>query len=157
MILATHALVGATIGKNIENPIIVIALSLAIHFIMDGFRHGEYFDSRVATIKDTWWKVALDLFSGLLIIFSAIYFQKPSIAQAGNMLLGAFFSMLPDLLTVLYWKFHFPILGKIKKFHALSHRYSRFPKYSQERLWTLRNCVNDLIISLSATILLFLS
>jgi hypothetical protein len=155
MILATHALTGAVIGKNIENPLVIIAFSLIVHFVMDGFRHGEYFDSRVATIKDTWWKIALDLFSGLAVIFSVIYFQKPSIIQAGNILLGAFSSMFPDLLTVFYWKFHFPLLGKIKKFHALSHRYGHFPKYSQERMWTLRNSVNDIIISLSAIILLF--
>jgi hypothetical protein len=156
MILATHALTGAVIGKNIENPFIIIALSLIIHFIMDGLRHGEYFDSRIATIKTTWWKVTLDLLSGIFIIFFAIYFQKTDMLKAGNILLGAFFSMFPDLLTVLYWKFHSPFLGKIKKFHSLSHRYDRFPKYSPERIWTLRNAVNDILISLSATILLFM-
>jgi hypothetical protein len=155
MILATHALTGAVIGKNIENPLIIIALSLIIHFIMDGLRHGEYFDSRVATIKDTYWKVTLDMSIGLVIIFSAIYFQKFNFAIAINILIGTFTSMFPDLLTVLYWKFHFPILGKIKKFHSLAHRYDRFPKYSSERLWTLRNSINDIVISLLAAILLF--
>ena len=156
MILATHALTGAVIGKNIESPAIIIILSLAIHFIMDGLRHGEYFDSRVATIKDTWWKVALDLSAGLLLILSAIFFQKLNSTQTIHVLLGAFSSMFPDLLTILYWKLHFPLLGKIKKFHSLCHRYDRFPQYSPERLWTLRNSLNDIAISLSVIILLFL-
>lgn len=156
MILATHALTGAVIGKNIENPLLIVILSLIIHFIMDSFRHGEYFDSRIATIKDTWWKVALDLCAGLFFIFFVIYFQKFNLEKATNILLGAFFSMLPDLLTVLYWKFHTPFLGRIRKFHSLCHRYNRFPQYSPERLWTLRNSANDMAISLSAIILLFL-
>jgi hypothetical protein len=156
MILATHALTGAVIGKNIESPVLIIILSLAIHFIMDGLRHGEYFDSRIATTKDTWWKVALDLSAGLLLILSAIFFQKINLTQTINVLLGTFFSMFPDLLTILYWKFHFPLLGKIKKFHALCHRYDKFPKYSPERLWTFRNSLNDITISLLAIILLFI-
>lgn len=156
MILATHALVGAAIGKNINNPWMIIALSLAFHFIMDGFRHGEYFDDRIATLRTTWWKVALDLALGLLIIFSTIYWQKSSIIQTRNILLGAFTSMFPDLLTVLYWKFHFKFLEKIKKFHAIFHRYGRFPKYGKERQWTLRNAFNDLLFSLIAIILLFI-
>ncbi len=156
MILATHALVGAAIGKNINNPWVIIALSLVFHFTMDSFRHGEYFDDRVATLKTTWWKVALDLISGLLIILFAIYLQKPNIIQTRNILLGAFSSMFPDLLTVLYWKFHFKFLEKIKKFHAFCHRYDRFPKYGKERQWTLRNAFNDLLFSLIAIILLFI-
>ncbi|MFZ2188597.1 MAG: hypothetical protein WAV73_03505 [Candidatus Moraniibacteriota bacterium] len=157
MILATHALTGAVIGKNIESPVLIIILSLAVHFIMDGLRHGEYFDSRVATTKDTWWKVALDLSAGLLLILSAIFFQKLSLTQTINVLLGAFFSTFPDLLTLLFYcKIRLPFLVKIKKFHALCHRYDKFPKYSPERLWTFRNSLNDIIISLLAIILLFL-
>jgi hypothetical protein len=156
MILATHALIGAAIGKNIDNPLIIITLSLVLHFTMDSFRHGEYFDSRTASIKTAWWKVALDLASGLFIIFLAIYLQKPSIIQTRNILLGAFTSMFPDLLTVLYWKFHSKFLEKIKKFHAFCHRYDRFPQYGKERQWTLRNVVNDLLFSIIAIILLFI-
>ena len=156
MILATHALVGAAIGKNISNPWIIITLSLVFHFAMDSFRHGEYFDDRIATLKTTWWKVALDLISGLLIIFFAIYLQKPNIIQTRNILRGAFTSMFPDLLTVFYWKFHFKFLEKIKQFHAFCHRYSRFSKHGKERQWTLRNAINDLFFSIVAIILLFI-
>lgn len=155
MILATHALAGAVIGKNISNPYCIIILSITIHFVMDSFRHGEYFDDRVATIKTTWWKIALDLCFALTIIFSAIYFQKSNLIQTRNILLGAFSSMFPDLLTVFYWKFHFKFLEKIKEFHTFCHRYNRFPKYGKERQWTIRNSANDLFISTVAIILLF--
>lgn len=156
MILTTHALVGAAIGKNAGNPWIIIAASLVVHFILDGFRHGEYFDSRVATIRDTWWKVTIDILVALAIIFSYLLFFRPPLHTAFNILLGAFFSMFPDLTTVLFWKFHWGWLGKIKKIHEAAHHYTRFPKFSPERAWTLRNARNDILFSLIAIILLFL-
>ncbi|MFZ2192949.1 MAG: hypothetical protein WAV31_01785 [Candidatus Moraniibacteriota bacterium] len=156
MILTTHALTGAVIGKNISNPWIIIILSLIIHFIMDSFRHGEYFDSRTATIKDTAWKIILDLsFSGVIIL-SFLFFYKPDFHITRNVLLGSFFSIFPDLLTVLFWKFKWSFLGRIKNFHAFCHRYSRFPAFSHERQWTLRNALNDILLSLIALVFIFL-
>lgn len=156
MILSTHALVGASIGKSIQDPYFVIIFSLIIHFILDGFRHGEYFDSRIATIKDTAWKVLLDLSIGGVIIFSTIFFYQNNFEIIRNILLGSFFSMFPDLLTVLFWKFNWKILAKIKKIHEIAHRYSRFPKFSPERQWTMRNATNDILFSVLATIILFI-
>ena len=156
MILTTHALTGAVIGKNIDNPWIIIILSLTIHFIMDSFRHGEYFDSRTATIKDTAWKIILDLFFSGAIILSFLFFSKPDFIITRNILLGSFFSIFPDFLTVLFWKFKWNILGKIKDFHAFCHRYSRFPAFSYERQWTLRNAANDILFSLLAIVFIFL-
>ena len=155
MILATHALVGAAIGEKINNPWLIVIFSLIIHFILDSFRHGEYvesFDSKVA-FKNTWWKIALDLFSGLSIIFLFIYFQNISFTKTFNILLGSFSSMFPDLLTLIYRKFKIQLLGKIYQFHGWCHRY---PRFSPERQWTLRNAANDILISLLAIIILFL-
>ena len=156
MILATHALTGAVIGKNFYHPGVIFVLSLTIHFTMDSFRHGEYFDSRVATIKNTWWKIALDLSIGFFFIFSAIYFRNFDSYQIRNILLVAFFSMFPDLLTVLFWQFKWKWLAKIKNFHSWAHCYNHFPKYSFERQWTLRNARNDILFSLLAIFLLFI-
>ncbi len=156
MILTTHALVGAAIGKSVENPYFVILLSLMIHFFLDSFRHGEYFDSRVATIKDTAWKILLDLFIPASIILSFILFTHPTLSSTRNILLGAFFSILPDFFTVLFWKFNWKILKKIRKFHEFCHRYSRFPKFSPERQWTFRNSLNDILLSVIAIIILVL-
>lgn len=157
MILATHALVGAAIGKNVKNPWLVVLLSLAAHFLLDGFRHGEYFDNRIATLKNTWWKVTLDLTFASFAIFGYLGLNRPTPSVDFNILLGAFFSMLPDLLTVFYWLFpQNRLLAGIKKFHSLAHRYSRFPKHSPERQWTLRNARNDILISALAILLLLL-
>lgn len=156
MILATHALTGAVIGKNIDNPLFIIVVSLAVHYIMDSFRHGEYFDSRVATIQDTAWKVLSDLSFAGLILLVYLAFVEPDYLTFRNVILGSFFSMFPDLLSILYWEFKLSILYPPMRLHEIAHRYGRFPRFSPERQWTLRNALNDILISTLAIILLFL-
>jgi hypothetical protein len=150
MILATHALVGAAIGKTIHSPLLVIAVSLPIHFILDAFHHGEYLNKK-STISNTAWKVALDLLSGLTIIMAYIFYTHPDQTTIRNILLGSFSSMFPDLLTVLYWQGNWKFLKKIYTFHGWVHRLN--PLYG-ENDWTLRNSTNDIIFSLSAILLL---
>lgn len=155
MILATHALVGAAIGKNIDNPWIIIPVSLAVHYVIDSFRHGEYvesFDSKTAA-KNTWWRILLDLSAGLFIIGLIIIYNKPSLEKTFDILLGSFSSMFPDLLTLIYWKFKIPLLGKIYKFHSWVHRY---PRFSPEREWKLQNARNDILVSLLSIFFLFI-
>lgn len=152
MILTTHALVGAALGKNIENIWLLIPLSIALHFAMDHLRHGEYiatFDSKTA-FSNTWWKVALDASTVIAILLLLIYFGNSNLSQTKNVILGSFFSMLPDLLTVLYWKFKFSFLAPIYRFHSWCHKY---PRGSKQREWTLRNSLNDILLILIAIIL----
>lgn len=152
MILTTHALVGAAIGKFIPNPLLQIVILIPLHYTMDIFRHGEYLGKK-STFANTWWKVAIDLIAGPLTILSIFYFQDFNNATLIAMLTGAFISMFPDLLTVLYWKLNFKFLKKIYLFHQFVHR--RFPDGSPQRAWTLRNAINDIIfIIISITILL---
>lgn len=155
MILTTHALAGAVIGKLIPNPWIVIPASLVIHFSMDHLRHGEYveiFQNREA-VKKTWWKVALDLLFAFVIPLAFVYFGNFDYIQTRNIMLGVLFSTLPDAITFLYWKFDFKFLAPYYQFHSWVHRY---PRASQEREWTFRNAWNDTLISLICILLLFL-
>ena len=151
MILTTHALIGAALGKNIENPWLLVAIGITVHFILDTFRHGEYLN-RKSTLRNTWWKVALDIIIGLSIVGSYIIAANPTIAIVRNILIGTFVSMFPDLLTVLYWKLNFKFLKKIFDFHAWVHPY---PKGDSRYDWTFRNSVNDILFSLIAIFLLF--
>jgi len=156
MILATHALGGAVIGKNINNIWLIILSAILMHFIFDSFRHGEYLQTinKKSTIGNTWWKIGLDLCSGLLIIFAFILWKDPGLMKIRNILTGAFFSMFPDLLTFLYWKFNLKFLEKIYLFHSWVHQNHPRP---EEREWNFRNTRNDIMISLiSITLLLFL-
>jgi hypothetical protein len=156
MVLATHALVGAAIGEKINNPWIIVVASLAVHYFLDSFRHGEYFDSRTATIRNTAWKVALDIAISFSIIAFFIFSRGVSGNELYRIMLGVFVSMLPDGLTLMFWKFNFPFMKKLQAFHGWAHHYSKFPKFSPERQWTLRNAANDIIFSLIAIIVIFL-
>ena len=155
MVLTTHALTGAVIGKFIPSPWAIIPIALVAHFALDSLRHGEYvesFDSRVA-FRNTWWKILLDLFLGGSIILAALYFGKPSPTLIFNILLGSFSSMFPDLLTLIYWKSKAPWLRPIYSFHSRMHR---FPRHAPERIWNLRNAWNDILLSAAAVLALFL-
>lgn len=152
MVLTTHALVGAAVGKYVSNPIALAAILIPLHYTLDIFRHGEYLNKK-STLKNTWWKVALDLCGGLLMVLLAANFQNTDKTILISMLTGAFISMFPDLLTVLYWKLNFKFLKKIYLFHQFVHR---FPDGSPEREWNLRNAVNDIVFSSIAIIILFL-
>ena len=152
MILATHALVGAAIGEKIHNPWLIVVLSLAMHFALDTLRHGEYLDQQ-SKIKDTLWKVALDLLIGFAIIVFYIFIRHPDMVIIKNIFLGAFVSIFPDSLTFLYWQLHIKFFKKPFEFHAWIHKY---PPFFPERAWNLRNAANDIIISLIAIIILFI-
>ncbi len=152
MILTTHALVGAALGKNISNPWLIAIVAIPLHFFLDHFRHGEYL-GRQSSVRKTWWKVALDLLIGFSIIAAYIFITHPAISIIRNILLGTFLSMLPDLATLLYWKLHFTFLRKIFQFHERVHP---FPKGDQRYDWNLRNARNDILLSLLAIILLLI-
>jgi hypothetical protein len=155
MILATHALAGAVIGKNIQSPWIIIILSIVVHFIMDSFRHGEYVEvfSKNTSIKNSGWKVLLDATSGLIIISLIVFLKNLEMFEIRNIFIGALASTLPDFVTFLYWKLRWPSLEKYYSFHSWVHKY---PRHTPERRWTLRNASNDILISVLAIIILFL-
>ena len=153
MILTTHALVGAAAGRYIHNPILLTIILIPLHYLLDIFRHGEYLGKK-STFADTTWKVMLDLlFGGITILTIAHFshFDKQTVLYA---IFGAFISMFPDLLTVLFWKLRWKSLEKIYRFHQFMHK--RFADGSKERQWNLRNARNDIIFSVIAILLLAL-
>lgn len=154
MILATHALTGAVIGKNLSNPYLIILLSIIVHFAMDTLRHGEYLN-RKSSLKNTWWKVAVDITFGWMVIGIILFTSNQYLVSQKmfNIFLGIFFSMLPDLFTILYWKLNIKPFKFIFNFHAKIHKY---PQNAPERKWTFRNARNDILILIITTILLLL-
>ncbi len=152
MILTTHALVGAALGKNIRNPWILIPVSIIIHFILDTFRHGEYIETqdKKMTFANTWWKVGLDISSAIIFLSLFISFGKLDAVQIRNVLIGSFFSAFPDLLTVIFWKFKFKLLVPVYHLHSRIHKYA---PGAGEREWNLRNAWNDIFFSLAAIVI----
>lgn len=153
MILSTHALAGAVIGKEIGNPWLIVFISLIAHFIMDSFSHGEYLNPETFSLKKEIWKVVLDLFLGFSVIILYVYFSKADALATRNIFIGAFASIFPDSLTFLYYKLNFRFLKKIIDFHNWVH-YS--PRSFKQRKWNLRNASNDVIIIALAIFLLII-
>ncbi len=153
MILSTHALTGAVIGKEIDNPWLIVFISLIVHFIMDSFPHGEYLNPKTFSPRKEIWKVFWDLFLGFFVIILYVYFSKADTLAIRNIFIGAFASIFPDSLTFLYYKFNFRFLKKIVDFHKYVHRY---PRFSEERKWNLKNASNDIIIIVLAIFLLII-
>ena len=155
MILVTHILSGAVIGENLDNPWLIIPTAFLVHFALDALPHGEYINSfkKKLTFKNTWWKVGLDLFSGLFIVFLFIFWSGSDMVKIENILIGAFFSILPDFLNLLYWKFGFRFLKKIHNFHHWIHGSSRNMENND---WSLSNAKNDILISIISITLLFI-
>lgn len=155
MILPTHALVGAVIGKNISNPWIIIPVALVSHYILDSIRHGDYVDDRLP-MADHSWKVSIDVLAAIIITLGIVYFLQDA-KVSSNIILGAIFAVLPDFFTLLGKLFPKSIVfQKTKELNAFAHRYNKIPKYSSERQWNFKNARNDIIISVLAMILLFI-
>jgi hypothetical protein len=150
MILTTHILAGAVIGRAIQNPYEVAGLAIAVHFALDLFPHGDYLNKK-SSFKE-FWKVAIDLTIGLGAVY-AIFFSR-DIASAENLrniVIGIFFSLLPDGTTIMYWKMGMKFLKPLKKFHEKLHYY---PDFSPKRQFRLKNNLLDIAISLVALLTL---
>ncbi|MFC1644749.1 hypothetical protein ACFL08_01830 [Patescibacteria group bacterium] len=152
MTLTTHALAGAVIGKYFSNPFIIVLFSIAVHYAIDTFRHGEYLN-RKSTWKNTTWKILLDLSIGLMLV-SFLVSQSKQVISIPNISLAVFFSLLPDFITLLYWKLGFKKLKFLYIFHTNIHSHKQG---AQERVWIPRNLINDILISTIAIIIFILN
>ena len=109
MIYTPHILIGAAIGAKTHNLGLIIILGLISHFIMDKIPHWDYpvykyiknfeetksFKSLLPLIL----KSTIDVFIGLAIVFVAAWYKN--ILDFHNIifiLLGIFFSLLPDII-----------------------------------------------------------
>jgi hypothetical protein len=152
MILTSHILSGAALGANIRNPYLAAASAVALHFILDLFPHGDYLNKK-SGIRE-FWKVAIDLFFGFAII-GAILLSKDVLGHdtLQNVLIGIFFSLLPDGITFLYWKMGIKFLKPIYDFHQNLHR---APEFSPEREFRLKNNPWDILVSFMCLLILLL-
>jgi hypothetical protein len=155
MILTTHILSGAVVGAEVKNPFAVAGLALILHFTLDLIPHGDYLNKR-SNYRD-FWKVAVDFLIGFGMI-AAILFHHNKVhfdpLYIRNVLIGIFFSLVPDGTTFLYWKLKMKFLAPIKRFHEKLHYY---PEFSPGRQFRMRNNHWDILISVGAFLFLFLT
>ncbi|MDP1846097.1 MAG: hypothetical protein Q8L09_05185 [Candidatus Moranbacteria bacterium] len=152
MILTTHILSGAVLGANIQNPYAVAGLSIALHFLLDLFPHGDYLNKKSGLRE--FWKVAIDLAIGFSLI-AAILFCRGFTSTGGlqNIAIGIFFSLLPDGTTFLHIWMKMKFLKPVKDFHESLHRHENG---SPERQFRLKNNLWDILFSLIFFILIAL-
>ncbi len=132
MILSAHIVVGSLIGEHIDSPFIVIPISIISHLVMDAIPHWDYTIYQLSTYQE-WVKIGADIGTGLLFAFLIIYLlrkhknrqidQKNIFKKNVNVLLGIFFAVALDGITLLYMKWNFipAFITPITKFHQWVH------------------------------------
>lgn len=127
MILTAHILTGAAVAVKIQPVSLGLTLAFLSHFLLDFLFHREY---KIDYLKTKEWrkaffdffKVFLDIFLGFFIVF--ILSKNIPVA-----LLGGFFAILPDGLTLLFLIFpKIKILEKFHDFHCKKTHYFRDKK-----------------------------
>ncbi len=130
MIIIAHILLGALIGKALNNLFLAIVLAFISHFILDALPHWDVgsFKRRNEFDKRDWLIVFADLVIGaVLTIYFAIIFESWSIVAV------AFFSILPDLIDNGSWLFNIHKKPFFKQFNEL-HEALSF-EITEEMLW----------------------
>lgn len=121
MLLTPHAAVGAAIGASTDNLPLIIVLAFASHFVLDILPHSDwgmwhnYESNFKLTFKD-YVLVTADILG--VLIFTYIIWNNAD--RNSNVLIGAFFAMLVDLIdNVPFWKKFFRRLPVSRQLHQL--------------------------------------
>ncbi len=148
MFYFVHILAGALIAKYIPSLWPVIILSIVSHFILDIIPHWDGFTNKpskkykLQINKKRIIIRAIDMLIGIILVF--ILFAKFS---STIMLIGIFFSLLPDMAKILY----FTPLKNTKIIESYMHFHSRIQGKSNWKLGLLI----QVLISIALLIAIF--
>lgn len=133
MLLTQHLLVGAAIGRHVENIWLVMVLAFLSHYILDMIPHRSM--SHVKGYKEAGLKgvrkkeLAIKGIEPVLGLAIAMLFIHSNSDYAFNMAIGALFGFLPDFLTFIIWK------KDLKRFDRLVPR-PGIKWYWRTKTWT---------------------
>ncbi len=165
MILATHAIAGAAIGRLTKNPLIAFALGFMSHFVLDAIPHWQYeLKSRISSedimaedmtlnakfIRDIFF-VALDLAIGIFVSLLVFGGWGAFINPPAPIIAGIAGGVLPDALQFVFWKFRHEPLTTLQKFHSWAHAKGSFG-YKSKLGIALQVAIAAVIISASLTV-----
>lgn len=131
-----HALTGAMIGFSIGNPILVVPLAFASHFVLDTMPHfGEKFGQRTKLSKFVW---TLDA------IMLSFFLSYLLVSSQRLLLLGAVLAISPDFA----WIYRFtaieklgslppPPANKFNSWHASIQKLETKPGILAEIVWAV--------------------
>lgn len=150
MLTTVHFLVGAVIGKYINNIWLMIILAILSHYALDIIPHfsprgpkvckGHLIEKKYIKKVAIW---ALEIFFGIALLLFLIYLNKE---KTTLMVLGAFFAWFPDLLCFVSWRHNIGFLNKI-----LPRPGNIFYNRTKSLFWGI---LTNLIIAVAAIILL---
>ncbi len=122
MIAIAHFLFGALIGKSFESLLLISVLAFISHFLLDAIPHydqGSFKQRKEDLTARDWGFIVLDVLIGFsLVLFFALKFNFWQIA------FGAFFAVLPDLISNIGWKFKLLRKPFFKQFHDFHDKIS---------------------------------
>lgn len=108
MLTTMHLLVGALIGKYINNIWLIIVLALASHYVLDMIPHtpmptpnGYLKKGLKGVSKKLLLLESIEPILGILLVLFLIYLNKE---RAVQMIIGGVFAFFPDIITFLVWK-----------------------------------------------------
>jgi hypothetical protein len=117
MLTTPHLLIGAAVGAQLHNPILIAPVAVGSHFIFDSVPHLMGFIEVEDLDKKDIVFVASDVLLGLLIL-AFLTFNNP---KAELIWLGAFCSVLPDFHHTFQVLFGPDKLQKYTKAHLKFH------------------------------------
>jgi len=120
----THFITGSAIGKLSGNPFLAAALGFVFHFIMDLVPHWDYGYHFKKTIP-SFMLAALDPAIGIAVVVWIIIGRDLSQAVIINMLVGGFFCLLPDILSVFIKLLKIKRLKRLIIFHNKLHWFTK--------------------------------
>lgn len=148
MILSAHFLVGGVIAAKSQIPILGILLAFLSHYLFDLLPVKEY---DISTIYGRQWrksffdfsKVFLDILLGVLLVL--MFSENLWIG-----LIGGFFAMVPDALTLLFILFP---KSEILNWHYQIHK--NFNYFKNKKIPTLFGIATEALVYLMAILYLF--
>jgi len=163
MILTPHFIVGAAIGAKTHNLGLIIILGILSHYILDFIPHWDYVNHGIKDFHKTkdfkalfpdLFKITIDGLIGLLIVFLIVW-QK-DLLNLNNLIfviLGIFFSILPDILLFTAIIFGGTLAQKYIDFH---HKFLHCSKDKEkEGKITFLNISTQILIIILSIIMFF--
>lgn len=94
MLTTPHAVAGAMIGSLLPNPLLMIPVSIASHFVLDSVPHWQETLAPYTPTKETYIRIPIDIALAIILVSLVAHWHPESTA---NIWWGALFANLPDI------------------------------------------------------------
>ena len=128
MYLTVHAVAGALIGNQINNPYLAFILGFASHFILDRIPHKDpaspedFLNSSLKLSKKMKQFIAVMIIDvSLVAFFTLLFFRRDIVIYPNPVAAGIIGAILPDAIAGLYFLTNNKYLAKFQRIHEKIH------------------------------------